>query len=344
MTDAHASELTFSLEESVWLNQGEKIKELVSLGLDPDIRIEEKYDYVDIKGGLYLNGEYYPETEEQGYDTDTDPAPRYIETNSRREDGVGELKHFFPVDVTVPLNRIQHLDDVYVTIDSFDYDLPEPGCIQLTADVSISGVQERVREEETKAVEESPAVEPLPVWEMEDVFRPEDNETENSKDEPAEERFPADLVSGAEDREEKQEEEETEEETEDDTADIVTSFHGRDTQEEPLPVQSEREEDEQVEKEAETEENSGPGETAETGDRDDNALYLTKMMTSGEEDFSRLKMCIIQENESIEQIAERYHTTAGHLLRFNRLTHEHVEEGQILYIPAPVSTAEPDNS
>ncbi|SFM05994.1 stage VI sporulation protein D [Salibacterium qingdaonense] len=334
MTEAHSSELTFSLEESVWLNQGEKIKELVSLGLDPDIRIEEKYDYVDIKGGLYLKGEYYPETENQENAEEREPAPRYIERNNRREDGIGELKHFFPVDVTVPLNRIHHLDDVYVTIDSFDYDLPEPGCIQLTADVSISGVQERVHQQETGEVEEPAAVEPLPVWEMEDVIRPE-SEEEREQDSYEEDSKETELLADTQQREEEMD-------TEEDTSDIVTSFHTRETEEDPLTAHSKRDDD--LPEELEAEDDSGTDETGEPGDRDDNALYLTKMMTSGEEDFSRLKMCIIQENESIEQIAQRYQTTAGHLLRFNRLNHEHVEEGQILYIPAPVSTSGPDSS
>ncbi|MFD2705184.1 stage VI sporulation protein D [Salibacterium lacus] len=334
MTEAHSSELTFSLEESVWLNQGEKIKELVSLGLDPDIRIEEKYDYVDIKGGLYLKGEYYPETENEESEAEREPAPRYIERNNRREDGIGELKHFFPVDVTVPLNRIHHLDDVYVTIDSFDYDLPEPGCIQLTADVSISGVQERGHKEETEEAGEPAAVEPLPVWEMEDVFRPE-NKEDNEQAGGEKDNKETELWSDTQQREEEME-------TEEDASDIVTSFYKRDTEEDHLPAHSNRDEDPPEEMEAE--DSSDPDETDQTGDRDDNALYLTKMMTSGEEDFSRLKMCIIQENESIEQIAQRYHTTAGHLLRFNRLNHEHVEEGQILYIPAPVSTPGPENT
>ncbi|MGY4689405.1 stage VI sporulation protein D [Salibacterium sp. K-3] len=334
MAEAHSSALTFSLEESVWLNQGEKIKELVSLGLDPDIRIEEKIDYVDIKGGLYLKGEYHPETEEQNEQDDIDPVPRYIEKNMLREDGVGELQHFFPVDVTVPLNRIHHLDDIYVTIDSFDYDLPEPGCIQLTADISISGVKEDDRQEEP----EPAVVEPMPRWETEETRAPEDEEMPEHKEE-AEETFAVERFSDVSPSEEEESEEMEEPE---EPTDIVTAFHGRDTEENSLPHVPEDADNEAGGEEVE--EDSGSDESQKRSDKDDNALYLTKMMTKGEEDFSRLKMCIVQENESLDQIAERYETTTAQLLRFNRLEHDGVEEGQILYIPAPVSRTGPDDS
>src|SRR5699024_1678084 len=65
----------------------------------------------------------------------------------------------------------------------------------------------------------------------------------------------------------------------------------------------------------------------------ENALYLTKMLTKGEEEFSKLKMCIVQEGETLEVISKRYEIQVSHLIRVNRLTEEQVEEGQILYIP-----------
>ncbi|MCT8137503.1 LysM peptidoglycan-binding domain-containing protein [Anaerobacillus sp. CMMVII] len=68
--------------------------------------------------------------------------------------------------------------------------------------------------------------------------------------------------------------------------------------------------------------------------REENALYLTKMLTKGEEEqFKKLKLCIIRENETLETIASRYEINQSTLIRVNRLNDANVSEGQILYIP-----------
>lgn len=72
--------------------------------------------------------------------------------------------------------------------------------------------------------------------------------------------------------------------------------------------------------------------------REENALYLTKMLSKGEERFSKWKMCIIQENESLDTIADRYEISTSQLVRMNRLQGEQVEEGQILYIPVRIES------
>ena len=76
------------------------------------------------------------------------------------DEGKGEIKHFFPIDVTIPTSRIHNLADVYVKVESFDYDLPEKSCIQLTADVTISGMstQQEVDREDEDYVEETVTV------------------------------------------------------------------------------------------------------------------------------------------------------------------------------------------
>ena len=70
-----------------------------------------------------------------------------------------------------------------------------------------------------------------------------------------------------------------------------------------------------------------------TEEREENALYLTGMMAKSEEQFTRVKMCIIQEDESLDTIANRYDVSTSQLIRTNRLEADHVEAGQILYIP-----------
>lgn len=49
--------------------------------------------------------------------------------------------------------------------------------------------------------------------------------------------------------------------------------------------------------------------------------------------FRKVRLCIVQREETLDAIAERYQMSPRELLLYNRLSEQHVEEGQILYIP-----------
>jgi|GEM_PF-5252526 len=62
-------------------------------------------------------------------------------------------------------------------------------------------------------------------------------------------------------------------------------------------------------------------------------LYLTNFMESNNEQFTKLKLCIVQKDETIEEIAERYRMQAESILRANQAVRTQITQGQILYIP-----------
>ncbi|MGG3283966.1 LysM peptidoglycan-binding domain-containing protein [Paenibacillus solani] len=49
--------------------------------------------------------------------------------------------------------------------------------------------------------------------------------------------------------------------------------------------------------------------------------------------FRKVRMCIVQREETLDLIAERYQLTPRELLLYNRMSEQTVEEGQVLYIP-----------
>lgn len=163
MSQDNLSGLRFSVEESVWFQKGQEVSQLLSISLEPQVAIQEYDQYVSIRGALLLTGEY--ETlEEEAHSLREYTNEKHVESVLVREDGIAELSHAFPVDITIPKNRIQNMEDVYVSIDLFDYELPESDCLQLMADLSITGLygeqQSHVREEEEDWVEiEEPEVE-----------------------------------------------------------------------------------------------------------------------------------------------------------------------------------------
>jgi stage VI sporulation protein D len=143
LSNENQSYLRFSLEEAVWFQKGQEVAELYSISLDPNVTIQERDQYVVIKGTLDLSGEY-KEEERNG---ESEPKnyiqnhhPKTIHEVNRGDSGLNVFIHRFPVDITIPYNRINSLNDVDVEIQTFDYILPEKNCLKLQADLLITGI------------------------------------------------------------------------------------------------------------------------------------------------------------------------------------------------------------
>ncbi|WP_148449196.1 LysM peptidoglycan-binding domain-containing protein, partial [Paenibacillus ihuae] len=49
--------------------------------------------------------------------------------------------------------------------------------------------------------------------------------------------------------------------------------------------------------------------------------------------FRKVRLCIVQREDTLDTIAEKYQLSARELVMYNRLSGQNVEEGQVLYIP-----------
>ncbi|WP_234396893.1 stage VI sporulation protein D [Bacillus massiliglaciei] len=177
MPQENQSSLRFSLEESVWFQKGQEVEELYSLSLDPNVTIHESEQYVLIKGSLDLHGEYKNDLQTgELLDYTNTGLPRTVQHVERQENGIHEFTHRFPVDITIPTNRISSLDDIDVAISSFDYAMPERNCLKLQADLIISGIYSEPAAYETENREEPEEEYENPVQETAE---------ENTQDDPA---------------------------------------------------------------------------------------------------------------------------------------------------------------
>src|SRR6478672_9440489 len=140
LSQENQSCLRFSLEESLWFRKGQEVAELVSISLDPDITIQENDQYVTIRGSLELTGEYKSFAESNSSEDENQSAQKYVQTIEERDEGSCDFSHRFPVDITIPNNRIQSIYDIDVMVESFDYTLPERSCLKLSAELTISGL------------------------------------------------------------------------------------------------------------------------------------------------------------------------------------------------------------
>lgn len=228
-----------------------------------------------------------------------------------------------------------------MTVESFDYDLDENGRLLITADISISGISEAPLDDDLPDDEEDD--EPLfaPFESIarkeaagEEAFASVDDLTDEADEQPA---FAADetTVSVMEPAAMRHEETEAEEEEE-----AKEPFLPIETETKAVSAQTE-EDIASLLPPTEAKVSIGAAKKAveeeeETKTKSENALYLTKLFAkSEEEEFTKLKICIVQQGDSLDKIAERYDVTVSQLLRANDLeSPDDVHEGQLLYIPA----------
>ena len=217
--------LQFSVEESICFQKGQEVSELLSISLDPDITVQEVNDYVSIRGSLELTGEYnIDQTREYA---ELPATSRFVEDVKLKGDGSAELTHCFPVDITIPKDKVNHLNDVFVFIDAFDYQLTDARMLTIQADLAIEGLLNVSGE----AGEEEPRTMPAavhPEEELEPAYRSPSNDEEQGK----EEEFLIQLDRSYEEQDEEQPYEEAEEtDTDAEAVPIYQSFLGDDTEE-----------------------------------------------------------------------------------------------------------------
>ncbi|WP_310551416.1 LysM peptidoglycan-binding domain-containing protein [Paenibacillus glufosinatiresistens] len=81
----------------------------------------------------------------------------------------------------------------------------------------------------------------------------------------------------------------------------------------------------------EEKEEQGAAAGAASGEPEWKSRFIRSL--EGTEPFRRVRLCIVQREETLDSIAEKYRISARELTLYNRLASGAVEEGQILYIP-----------
>lgn len=126
----------------------------------------------------------------------------------------------------------------------------------------------------------------------------------------------------------------------------LDEFFAKDKEQEKSPTnekitaESEGTEDDVIMSEVENKQTEEKDKLEEESREDDKELeevshhhFLSEMIQSEEETYTQMRLCIVQKDDTLESIAERYKTTSLHILKKNRLEDDTVSEGQLLYIP-----------
>lgn len=149
--------LTIELNERLSFRHEESIEEMVSVAIDPDIIIHSYEDYIQIRGIIILVGEYRPKFSYQQPTTGEEVMSnrdQLIEKVIFSENGLANFTHRFPVEISVTKERVQAIEEVYVTVDSFDYEIPSADTLQITAALHIHGIQPESAGQKSKETRE----------------------------------------------------------------------------------------------------------------------------------------------------------------------------------------------
>lgn len=366
MSQENQSCLRFSLEESLWFRKGQEVAELVSISLDPDITIQENDQYVTIRGSLELTGEYKNIDDSYSGEEDFASAHKYVQTVEDREDGTCEFSHRFPIDITIPNNRIQSIYDIDVMVESFDYTLPERSCLKLSAELTISGLYGEPQNEPDKETQNFEVLYRNP-------YEIQDGQTNSAELAFAENTGEGTQLFEVEARKQPEEEKAITElpvypsfsyEPEDGRGGDQPEVSANERKEAVQPVEpkiaevSSKKEEEKFEIEVENiahdEESSSSSSSDESPNKLDSIkkvikekITKTKSMSlteffarkaEGGEEKVKLKVCIVQKGDTLDRLAERYDVTMQSLLKVNHLDlNQDVYEGQVLYIPEAVA-------
>ncbi|CAG7655369.1 hypothetical protein PAECIP111802_06093 [Paenibacillus allorhizosphaerae] len=130
---AQQSGLRFDIYERVHLLEGLLgIKELEGVELAPHIQVLPHGDQAVLRGNLLLTGTYVDEQNRSGQ----------------------TLEHLIPVEITLPMNRVNRVEDIAVEIENFDVDLLSARSLNVTGVLSLNGL-ETVQTVETESWKEA---------------------------------------------------------------------------------------------------------------------------------------------------------------------------------------------
>jgi len=116
----HLNGLRFDIYERVHLpDDVAAIEELEEIELVPHMQALPQEDQVLLRGHLLLSGIY----------------------RSQESTGVSQLEHWIPVEISLPLNRIQNVEELAVEIDNFDVDLLTTRSLNVTGVLALRGLE-----------------------------------------------------------------------------------------------------------------------------------------------------------------------------------------------------------
>lgn len=326
--------ITFEVQESLFFESGQEIAEMVSISLDPDIVVQAYKDDIQIRGIILLQGEYKKEIDsymEQSY-TEEDAAIRYIE---KVMDGDNEetamFSHRFPVEISVPPYRVQQLEQISVSVDAFDYELPSSNKLHVYASLHIHGINPEpstlTKQAETQLKTDNVVEDNATGSQTEVKTSPESLTNEHTNDSTIESNSSSRQVDPYD-----EEERDKKSASKLRKVDEQAVSHDNDSEIEVIEMEDVTASstlDEKAGIDIQFSEQQEQSDEAEVKD----VAFLAELFHGDEELYTKMKIYITKDDDTIESIAKRYEVPVLQLMKDNEMSADSLEGGQLIKIP-----------
>lgn len=327
---------SFDLNESLYFERGQEVSQMLGISLEPEISIQSFNEYVSIRGVIELHGEYEAaqlnvEPEERSLDFDDHHSRRYFEQTNSEENGLVTFSHRFPVEISVPSYRVDDMNDIKVSVSSFDYEILEDHQLRLTSTIAIHGISNEsvLPDEINERIENEQKLETLDEnfqFELKDelLHDRKDKEVKEDDEEKVPERMEKEKVEIDHDEEDVDKDRWKYKQTQ-----SLEEFFKTDEAAENITGTKD---EEHVTAELDVQEESEDHDTSER-----KPSYLADLFSDVdfEEDtkYEQMRICIVQDQDTLESISERYQIPKLQLLKLNKLADDDLAKGQLLTIP-----------
>ena len=296
--------ISFDVNETFYFNSGHGISEMLSISLDPDILVQSHSDYAQVRGLLILNGEFKKSPNRQR-NLELHQQTNQIEKVDDVDELLAKFYHRIPVEVAIPLYRINDINDIKAVVESFDYEMPNEYSLRINASLHVLGLN--------KANEDSDKVDP--------GFVIHNNRRSGHKKQDL--QIHEMNVNDSNISDESQTPNEQSEEN------IIVN---KEINENITINDDVLSEEEKTEIDVQLIEKEQDSEYSDEDEKTD-VLFLTEFLSKeNEETQSKLVIHITQDDDTIDSIASRYDIPTTKLMKDNNLTNEPLEVGSLLTI------------
>ncbi len=350
---------------------------LSTVEMHPIVNVYDSRDKVDINGHLIVSGEFSQPNVQENWEEQYEQSDgiHYGEMFSKDELEKGQQEVFqykIPLSIQIQQNRVIDMDQIFVVVDHFDYDVLSDEEIEVVAHVKVLGIHPDMKQEipvefSSYDDEDFPESQDYPdygdnsyqqtnddsidaIESQESIENHESSSSSIETIEPVEAIEPIEAMESVENVEEEK------------TQKMKIGFKGKPREESkeaiggnPLYSLLKKEKVQPEKTEAPVQEVLSKEESlAEINDNlDENQLgnenkqvnekviedigpskkMLFSLLKGNEEKRAKVKMIIVQKEDTLEFLAKKYQVKEYDLIQYNRLENGQVNAGQILYIP-----------
>ncbi|MDQ0417268.1 stage VI sporulation protein D [Croceifilum oryzae] len=319
------NQLRFDISEKVSLHpQQLGIVRVLELDLFPDVQILDEGHHVRIQGYLRLNGSYVGESDDSEVSIAEEPEG---------------ISYVIPVEITLPADRAD-IGNVSAEVESFDYQIMSPFELQIEAILFIDGVSSGKHSPQTHQEDEM-------LEENQPFFQAQSGQSErevSEEDNFSEQELFTHYHPDIEDRQNPYELEREASRSRYRNERRPTMQPEYEPEEEyiyPFPDEARQPELERRFAANDLEMMDGRGDPDlgpdefELDESEKNVNEWSYWLVGKKpETFTAMRLVIIQKEESVDSLADRYQVSSSRIKHCNHLNSEQLEEGQIVCIPS----------